>query len=216
MRYDLVIFDLDGTLLDTLQDLAAAANAALRRAGFDPRTVDEVRRFIGNGVAALIRRAVPAGTSDEVCARVLEDFRREYLRNLNVRTAPFPGVTDMLKDLRAAGILTAVNSNKVDDAVQLLCKAHFPGLLNAALGEREDILKKPAPDGALWLMERLRVDQGRALYVGDGDSDLQTARNAGLDCAWVSWGYRRRDELGGLQTPLTFDAVPDLRNYIMS
>ncbi len=215
MKYELVIFDLDGTLLNTLDDLAASANRALARAGFPARSTEEVRRFIGGGVSRLIHRAVPEGTPERVCEAVLADFKRDYTENVNVHTRPYPGIAELLVRLRAAGVRTAVNSNKVDNATQLLCRAHFEGLLDMALGEVAGIPKKPAPDGARRIMEALNIAPDKALYVGDGDADLLTARNAGIDCAWVSWGYRRREELEGLDIPRSFADVDSLSDFIL-
>ena len=215
MKYELVIFDLDGTLLNTLDDLAASANRALARAGFPARSTEEVRRFIGGGVSQLIHRAVPEGTPERVCEAVLADFKRDYTENVNVRTRPYPGIAELLVRLRAAGVRTAVNSNKVDNATQLLCRAHFEGLLDMALGEVAGIPKKPAPDGARRIMDALNVAPEKALYVGDGDADLLTAQNAGIDCVWVSWGYRRREELEGLDIPRAFDDVGALSDFIL-
>ena len=215
MKYDLVIFDLDGTLLNTLSDLAYAANAALVEFGFPARTTEEVRTFIGNGVARLIRRAVPEGTPEETVAEVLKRFKAIYTENVNVHTVPYPGIPALLDRLRAAGIKCAVNSNKVDNAVQLLCDAHFAGRLDLALGERESIPKKPAPDGAQYIMNTLGVAPDKTLYVGDGDADLLTAQNAHIDCAWVSWGYRKRSELTGIDIPRAFDDIEQLRQFIL-
>ena len=215
MKYELVIFDLDGTLLNTLDDLAASANRALARAGFPTRSTEEVRRFIGGGVSRLIHRAVPEGTPERVCEAVLADFKRDYTENVNVHTRPYPGIAELLVRLRAAGVRTAVNSNKVDNATQLLCRAHFEGLLDMALGEVAGIPRKPAPDGAQRIMEALNVAPDKALYVGDGDADLLTAQNAGIDCAWVSWGYRRREELEGLDIPRSFADVDSLSDFIL-
>lgn len=216
MKYDLVIFDLDGTLLNTLNDLADAANAALGEFGFAPRTLEEVRTFIGNGVANLIKRAVPQGTDGETVAAVLARFKVIYTENVNVKTRPYPGIVALLETLNARGIRCAVNSNKVDNATQLLCEHHFKGLLALALGEREGIPRKPAPDGARYIMNALNAAPERTLYVGDGDADLKTAQNAGLDCAWVSWGYRRRDELKGIDIPAVCEDVRALESLILN
>lgn len=215
MRYDLIIFDLDGTLLNTLDDLADAANAALDAFGFPARTTDEIRTFIGNGVSRLIARATPEGTDERTIQAVLMRFKTIYTRNVNVKTLPYPGILPMLRALNERGIHCAVNSNKIDNAVQLLCETHFDGLLSMALGERPGIPKKPAPDGALDIMAKLGVAPERTLYVGDGDADLLTAQNAGVDCAWVSWGYRRRFELEGIPIALTFDDVARLQEYVL-
>lgn len=216
MRYDLVIFDLDGTLLNTLDDLAWAANAALREAGFPERSTEEIRAFIGNGVARLIRRASPEGTGEQTLDHILSRFKALYMENINVRTQPFPSIVEMLDQLNAAGVQCAVNSNKVDEATRALCAIHFGPRIAMALGERPDIPRKPAPDGVYLLLETLGVAPGRALYVGDGDADLKTAKNAGIDGAWVSWGYRHREELDGLDIPRAFDDASSLLNYILS
>ena len=215
MKYALVIFDLDGTLLNTLDDLADAANAALEAYGFPRRTTEEIRAFIGNGVSRLIRRAVPEGTDEAVVAGVLARFKAVYTEHVNDKTVPYPGILTLLRALNDRGVRCAVNSNKVDNAVQMLCDAYFDGLLSMALGEREGIPRKPAPDGARLIMERLRVRPGNTLYVGDGEADLRTAQNAGIDCAWVSWGYRKPAELDGLDIPHRCDSVAALRSLIL-
>ena len=215
MKYELVIFDLDGTILDTLDDLAAAVNHALGLRGYPAKARDEVRRLIGNGVGNLIRRAVPEGTDDAKIARTLSDFGAYYLSHVDVHTRPFPGIEALFDALNAAGARVAVNSNKVDAAVKALCEAHFPSRVALALGEREGIPRKPAPDGAARILRELGVDRARALYVGDGETDLLTARNAGIDGAWVSWGYRRLEELGGLVVPRRFDSVEALGRFLL-
>lgn len=215
MRYDLVIFDLDGTLLDTLDDLTDATNRALAEAGFPSHSREKIRTYIGNGVAKLIERAVPAGTDEQTRAQVLSRFKTIYTENVNVNTRPFPGVPELLRALGEKDVRAAVNSNKVDNAVQLLCDAHFPGLLQMALGERPNMPKKPAPDGARLIMEALGADPKRTLYVGDGDADLLTAQNAKIDAAWVSWGFRHRDELGDLTIPRAFDSAEQLAAFIL-
>ena len=215
MKYDLIIFDLDGTILNTLDDLAFACNAALVEAGFPARSREEIRRFIGNGVARLIRRAVPEGTGDDVCERVVARFKAIYLDHVNDHTLPYPGIPELLKALKQQGVRIAVNSNKVDAATQLLIAHHYGGLFDYVLGERPDIPKKPAPDGAQKIMAALNVSPDRVLYVGDGDADIRTAQNANIDGAWVSWGYRRREELTGLKIDRAFDTVEALRAFLM-
>ncbi len=215
MKYELAIFDLDGTILDTLDDLTDAVNIALDEAGFPRRSRDEVRRFIGNGVVNLIRRAVPEHAPQAVQEAILRRFRAIYTEHINDRTAPFEGMPQLVLALRGAGIRVAVNSNKPDAATKLLCAAHYGDAVELALGERPDIPKKPAPDGALHIMRALNVPASRTLYVGDGDADIRTAENAGIDCAWVSWGYRRREELDGLAIPHAFDSPRALMKFIL-
>lgn len=210
-----MIFDLDGTLLDTLDDLTQAVNYALDAQGFPRRSREEVRRLIGNGIASTMRRAVPEGAGDEAYERALADFKSYYLSHVNVYTRPFDGIPALLDAMADAGILAALNSNKVDSATQALCEAHLKGRLACVLGEQPQIPKKPAPDGALQIMRRLGASPERTLYVGDGETDVQTAFNAGIECAWVSWGYRRREELGGLAVPHAFSTVQALRAFIL-
>ncbi len=215
MKYKLVIFDLDGTLLDTLDDLTEAVNHALGRQGFPLRAREEVRRLIGNGIASTIRRAIPEGCDDDVFQRTLSDFKDYYLSHVNVHTRPYNGIPELLDAMDSVGIQAAVNSNKVESATQALCRAHLSGKLACILGEQPDIPKKPAPDGALQIMQTLDAKPDGTLYVGDGETDIQTAVNAGIDCAWVSWGYRKASELGGLAVPHAFATVQSLQAYIL-
>ena len=173
--YDTVIFDLDGTLLNTLQDLADSTNYALALQGMPARTLEEVRRFVGNGVGRLIHRAVPEGTPEEVEARVLADFRAHYTLNMEHKTAPYPGVLPLLDRLGQAGIRTAVVSNKFDSAVKGLCHAYFGARIPVAIGESQGVARKPAPDTVFRALEELGAGTGRAVYVGDSDVDIQTA-----------------------------------------
>ena len=215
MKYSLVIFDLDGTILNTLEDLAEAVNHALENAGHPTRTTEEVRRFIGNGAARLIRLSLPEGADQAEQEAVLKEFKTWYNAHVNVHTKPYTGMPGLLGDLKAAGIAVAVNSNKPDDAVDMLCRAHYDGLFAMTRGEVAGVPKKPAPDGALAIMNALGVPAERTLYVGDGDADILTARNAGIDGAWVSWGYRRREELEGLDIPRAFESVEQLRHFLL-
>lgn len=215
MKYDLVIFDLDGTILNTLGDLTAACNYAMRAHGFPQHTAERVRTFIGSGVANLIARALPAGTSSEIHASALTDFKNYYAAHVHDLTAPYPGIPELMRALRGAGIRVAVNSNKLDSATGALCRRYFDGLVERAIGERAGIPKKPAPDGVDELITAFGAQRARTLYVGDSGVDIQTARNAGVDCAWVSWGFRRRDELDGLPVDHSFDSVDALESFIL-
>lgn len=190
--YEAVVFDLDGTLLDTLQDLTNAVNHALLEGGYPLRGADDIRGFVGNGVGMLISRALPrrATRDGEAHARALARFKAYYSAHNNDCTAPYEGVVDMLERLKAHGIKTAVVSNKNDPNVRALCSAHFPGLISACVGEREGVPRKPAPDMPLNVLAALDCPPQRALYVGDSDVDILTAKNAGMDCASVSWGFQ--------------------------
>lgn len=192
MKYKLAIFDLDGTILDTLEDMADAVNYALGEYDYPLRTIEEVRRFVGNGIRKLIERAVPAGLAPEEISRVHQAFSVYYQQHCADKTRPYEGIVPLLQRLRAAGCLTAVVSNKPDVAVQPLCRQYYEGLFDFAVGEREGIRRKPAPDAVLEVLRRLEVDAADAIYIGDSEVDIQTAANAGLDCIVVTWGFRDR------------------------
>lgn len=194
-KYSLAVFDLDGTVLDTLADLAESTNFALSRYGLPGRSVDEVRRFVGNGIRLLIERAVPEGTAPSVIDGVFGEFRAHYAVHCCDNTRAYDGVRELLCDLRANGLKTAVVSNKADFAVKELCKRYFDGLFDIAVGEREGIRRKPAPDSVLEVMRRLSVTPDETVYIGDSDVDIMTAENAGTHCVSVTWGFRDRDFL---------------------
>lgn len=194
-KYKLAIFDLDGTLLETLEDLHDSTNHALVSQGLPPRTLDEVRRFVGNGIHKLIERAVPEGSSSETVEQVFEEFKTWYAVHCNDKTHAYDGIKEMLLALRKAGVRTAVVSNKADFGVQTLCKTYFSGLLDVAVGQREGIRLKPAPDSVNEVLRLLEIRREDAVYIGDSDVDIDTARNAGMDCISVTWGFRRREFL---------------------
>lgn len=190
--YDTVIFDLDGTLLDTLDDLMDAVNHALGEMGYPARSRGEVQAFVGNGVARLMERAVPVGTSPEDTARALGIFKSYYALHSKDKTAPYPGILEALETLREGGCKLAVVSNKFDAAVKDLARDYFPGLMDLAAGENEagGVPKKPDPTMVLRTIAALGSAAERAVYVGDSDVDLETAKNAGLPCISVTWGFR--------------------------
>ncbi len=195
MKYELAVFDMDGTILNTLDDLTDATNHALRTFGYPEHTIEEVRFFVGNGIAKLIERATPEGTSEEDRAKVRAEFMTYYKVHSADKTGPYPGITDLLGRLRAAGVKTAVVSNKPDPAVRDLCKTYYDGLFDAAVGDMEGQAVKPAPDMCLKVFKELGMGPENAVYIGDSDTDIQTARNAGLDEILVSWGFRGRQFL---------------------
>ncbi|MEA5016572.1 MAG: HAD family hydrolase [Candidatus Limiplasma sp.] len=192
-RYTTILFDLDGTLLDTLDDLWGSCNFALRSCDMPERSREEVCRFVGNGVGNLIRRAVPMGTDPEQCARTLEAFKLYYAQHNADLTRPYDGIPEMLEELRKLGCKLGIVSNKNDENVKKLSLEQFG--IEAALGEVPGVPRKPAPDGVRMLMEALGADPRRTLYVGDSDVDIETARNAGLPCLSVTWGFRGEEEL---------------------
>lgn len=195
MSYDVYVFDLDGTLLDTLRDLTASVNHALRWAEMPERTIEEVRWFVGNGVKKLMERAVPEGSDNPKFAEVYQEFREYYLHHGQDTTEPYPGIMEMLRALKDEGKQIAVVSNKFYKATEELCSHFFGGLVDVAIGEREGIRKKPAPDTVEEALRRLKTDCSHAVYVGDSDVDIQTAMNSDLPCISVLWGFRDRDFL---------------------
>lgn len=195
MKYKLTIFDLDGTILDTLADLRTSVNYALKESGYPQREPMEIRRFLGNGALNLITLSVPSGTPEKDIRATLKIFSEHYAVHCNDVTAPYPGITGLFDELRAAGVLVAVVSNKPDFAVQTLCGQHFPGQLDAVTGERPDVRKKPAPDSVNDVLSKLNIAREDAVYIGDSEVDIQTAINAGLPCISVDWGFRDHDFL---------------------
>ena len=195
--YSTYIFDLDGTLLDTLADLAASCNYALRTHGMPEHSIDDVRRFVGNGVRKLMERAIPDGEANPDFEATFATFREYYMHHSLDTTKPYPGIMDTLVELKARGCRLAVVSNKMMAATVELCKHFFPDTIEVAIGENEaeGIKKKPAPDTVLAALKQLGVSGEDAVYVGDSDVDLATARNSGLPCISVLWGFRERDFL---------------------
>ena len=208
--YSTYIFDLDGTLLDTLDDLAASVNFALRTHGMPEHSLDDVRRFVGNGVRKLMERAVPDGADNPRFDETFATFRQYYMAHSLDTTRPYEGIPETLATLKARGCHLAVVSNKMMAATQALCHHFFPDTIEVAIGEDEaaGIRRKPAPDTVFAALKTLGVGKEDAAYVGDSDVDIQTARNAGLPCISVLWGFRDRDFLisHGAQTFITHPA----------
>ena len=193
--YKAVIFDLDGTLLDTLGDLHAAVNHALRAFSFPERSLEEVRRFIGNGVVKLMQRSTPENTDEKTDKECLDVFREYYLIHMRDMTAPYKGVIELIEKLREKGIKTAVVSNKLHQAVYELCQDYFPGLIDEAIGVSIESERKPSPVNVYKAMEKLGVSADECIYIGDSEVDVQTSHNAGVKCIGVTWGFRDREEL---------------------
>lgn len=191
----MAVFDLDGTLLNTLEDLADAVNYSLAQFGMPQRTIEEVRNYVGNGIRLLIERSVPNGTDLPVIDNVFECFKKYYQEHCNSKTKAYDGIIDMLKELKQSGIKLAVLSNKAQNAVTKLCDIYFDNLLDITFGAREGIAKKPAPDALLECAAIADIALEDIAYIGDSDVDVLTARNAGVDCIAVSWGFRDKGVL---------------------
>ena len=193
MLYRAVLFDLDGTLLDTLDDMADALNRTMDRFGLPHRTREEVRAFVGNGARRLIELAT--GAEGETLERILDDYKADYDVNFLVKTAPYPGVLELMETLRGQGRKVGVVSNKPDSTVKGLSDALFRERADIAVGEKAGIRRKPAPDTVLSAMEALGVRPEETVYVGDSEVDIETARAAGVPCISVTWGFRDKPEL---------------------
>jgi phosphoglycolate phosphatase len=215
MKYKAAIFDLDGTLLDTLEDLTDSVNEMLRQNNFPARTPEEIRTFVGNGARNLIVKSVPAGTGDEQIDKCLSAYLALYENNLNNKTRPYPGMTELLETLRKMGVKIAVCSNKGDGNVKSLCEEYFSGLVDAAAGEMPGIKRKPAPDSVLKAISELSVRVQDAVYIGDSEVDVKTARNAGTAFIGVSWGFRNKDILYAEGASIIADTADELLQYLI-
>lgn len=213
-RYNAIIFDLDGTLLDTLEDLADAVNYALVKNKQPVRTIEEIKSFVGNGVRNLLIKAIDQGEQNPAFEQIFQDFKAYYGVHCNDKTRPYEGIMDLLKELQQEGFLLAVVSNKLDSAVKELCEQHFKGLIQVAIGDRENQERKPAPDMIYTALSTLGVEKEQAIYIGDSEVDVQTACNAQIPCISVLWGFRTRrflDEQGAM----LFAKIPeDIKRFI--
>ena len=212
MPFKAILFDLDGTLLNTLEDLTDSCNYAMDQMGYPRHTISAVRSFVNNGARRLIVSACPKDTPDEAIDRCLEIFEAHYKTNLDNKTRPYDGVPEMLSSLRAMGIKIGVVSNKFDGAVKPLCRKYFGTLVDTAIGECESlgVRRKPAPDSVRCALKALSVPADYALYVGDSNVDIETARNAQIPCLSVSWGFRPRASLAEAGALRIIDHVAEL------
>ena len=215
MKYQAILFDMDGTLLDTLTDMQAAVNHILEKYGCPTRTLEEVRRFVGNGAGPLIHRALPQGVDPDREAEILADYRAFYQAHNCVETRPYDGIGPLLERLRREGVRTAVVSNKPDQTTRTLAARFFPEL-DGAMGQREGIAPKPAPDMVRAALARLHAAPEETLYVGDSEVDVDTARNAGLDMIGVAWGFRGRAALEAAGAPLVADTPEQLLDMLLA
>jgi len=210
MRYKAILWDLDGTLLDTLCDLTTAVNTALVGRGYPGRTAEEVRAFVGNGARSLIARALPPETDETVVEAVLSDFNTYYATHCREATAPYDGVLPLLTRLQAEGVRSGVVSNKPHYAVVPLAREYFGDRLELAVGSQDGVPRKPAPDTVWQAMNELGVTAEETLYIGDSEVDVQTAQNASVDGLFVTWGFRSKEQLINAGAVHTVDTVDEL------
>lgn len=192
---DTIIFDLDGTLLDTLEDLTDSVNYAMEQFGLQTRTIEEVRKFVGNGVAKLIERCIPQGTQNPSYGQILDCFKAHYAQHCEDKTRPYEGIMELLSELSGRGYHMAIVSNKFDGAVKQLNEKYFKAYIPVAIGESATVKKKPAPDTVYQALSELACDVSHAVYVGDSEVDRQTAANVPMPCISVTWGFRTRKQL---------------------
>ena len=210
MGYSTILFDMDGTVLDTLQDLWASTNAVLRELGHPERSLDDIRSYVGNGARNQIRCALPEGSGDDAIDDALSRYRAHYAAHCRDHTKPYPGVVEALRRLKAAGKKLAVVSNKPDAAVRLLNAEHFGALMDVAIGETPTLRRKPAPDTVDAALAALGAEKTGAVYVGDSEVDVATAQNAGLPLIAVSWGFRSREALQAAGATTIVDTPEEL------
>lgn len=216
MSYSAMIFDMDGTVLNTLEDLAGAVNAMLRREGLEPISVDRVRRSVGNGVTVLMNKVLPGGQAYPRYAQATAFYRAYYESHSRIQTGPYPGILELLEALNARGVALAVVSNKQDAAVVPLSRAFFGDRMTVSMGvdEASGLRRKPYPDMVVAAMARLGKRPEECLYVGDSEVDVETAAQAGLDCASVTWGFRERDFLASLHPKYLIDRPEQLLELV--
>ena len=215
MRYKAVLFDMDGTVLDTLADLTNAINHTLGEYHMPPISKREAASYLGNGAAYLLSRAVPPDTPEPLRAEMLRAYQPWYDSHCAILTAPYPGIRALMEALREAGVKQAVISNKQDSAVRQLARQHFPGLLETAVGESAQVRRKPNPDAVLAALREMGIKKEDAVYVGDTEVDLRTAENAGLDCAAVGWGFRTEEQLKEAGADRVFHSAEELKSWLL-
>ena len=198
-KYKAVIFDLDGTLLDTLDDLADAVNHTLGEFNYPQRTKADIRRFLGNGIERLAKQVLPENVTENEFRHVFGVFKEYYTAHCQIKTKAYSGIAELLHSLKAKGYKLAIVSNKNAEAVEALNQTYFAKEVDVAIGQKAGIRKKPAPDTVLMALQALSVDKAEAVYVGDSEVDKATADNTGMDVILVTWGFRDKAELEQLQ-----------------
>lgn len=214
MKFNSVVFDLDGTLLDTLGDLRDSVNFALLKNGLPKRTTEEIRSFVGNGIRLLIERSVPENTPIEITDKCFSDFKEYYKYHSAILTKAYDGIIDLMKELKSKGIKVAVVSNKADFAVKTLMEDYFNALYDCAYGERAGIERKPAPDAVFGAISEMGGDLKNTVYIGDSEVDVETAKNANLPCIAVTWGFRDKKVLESLNPEYIVDSPSDILRII--
>ncbi len=215
MNFNVAIFDLDGTILDTLDDLRDSVNYALKKNGLPIRSRAEIRQFVGNGIRLLIERAVPENIDAQTTDKCFLDFKEHYKNNSANSTKPYDGIVAILRKLNDNGIKLAVVSNKADFAVQGLVETYFPGIFDIAVGEREGVRRKPCPDSVLEVLRELSADKNSTVYIGDSEVDVETSKNAGIPCIAVTWGFRDKNVLESACPEYIIDIPSEITEIVL-
>ncbi len=215
MKLKAAVFDLDGTILDTLMDLSIAVNYALKTCGYPVRSFEDIRQFVGNGALNLMKRALPGGYTEDELLRVLDLFNEYYEDHCEENTRPYEGITELIEELRDQGTATAVVSNKPDYGVQALCRRHFPGMFDIVIGQKEGIKIKPDPECLNSVMRELGSDKENTVYIGDSEVDIATGNNSGIKCILADWGFRDREVLEKAGAKIIVSSVDELRNELL-
>ena len=211
-----VIFDLDGTLLNTLDDLTDSINYTLLHFNFPQKTTEQVRQYVGNGVSKLIERAIPDGKNNPNFENCIETFKKHYKENMLNKTKPYEGILSVLEQIKKHGIKMAVVSNKFDDAVKELCNKYFAELIDFCAGENEQsgIRKKPAPDTVLKVLKQFNLSPKQVIYAGDSEVDIQTAQNSGIECISVLWGFKNKEFLLDNEAKILISKPDEILMYL--
>lgn len=212
--YKTVIFDMDGTILDTLEDLTDTLNYALRKNDMPLRTLSEVRSFVGNGIQVLLNKAIPDGNLNPKYDDVYQSFKEYYKDHCNDKTHAYPGILELMRTLKQDGVRMAIVSNKVNSAVEELNEVYFEGMVDVAMGEHSGMARKPAPDMVFAAMEKLNADPTTTVYIGDSDVDYNTAKNASLPCISVLWGFRTKEQLESVGATVFAEKAEDILTLI--
>ena len=214
MIYNNIIFDLDGTILNTMEDLAASLNYTLKKYSMPALSIAQVRLGVGRGISNLVSYGAGAETNPDKLSDMVNTFVDYYRTHSNVHTKPYPGVKDTLKSLKDHGAVLSVNTNKIDSISQELCSYHFPGIFNIVVGESKERPRKPAPDGVEYICSANGSSIKNTIFVGDSNVDMATARNAGIPAVWVSWGFARIDEVTPFDSSLCANTAYELLNIL--
>lgn len=214
MKYEAVIFDLDGTLIDTLEDLKDSINFALEQHGMPERSLEEVRTFVGNGVKKLVFRSVPENTSEELRESCLKAFKAHYITNSMNKTRPYSGICELIKKLKEKGVKLAVVTNKTQDAADGIMNEFFKDDFEIIIGQIDGVAQKPQPDGVWYAIEKLGASKQNSVYIGDSEVDCLTAKNSGIPIIGVTWGFRGRKVLEENNADYIVDSPEEILNII--